>query len=200
MTQTTPRPSTQWSNDRMRARLRKRFSFKAGISLIIGALILIRTAFVVVDALSPGPAPPIIAPHSVRYLGVYEGDAPGSYAGVDQFAQAIGRQPNIVSYYSHWETQFQVNFATTAAKHGATTLVQIAPRDVSLASIASGQYDKYLKSYALAVKSFRQARDLVFRPRNERHVVLVGLRENVPGSLRGRVAAHRDALPQPGGT
>jgi hypothetical protein len=154
VTQTTPRPSTQWSNDRMRTRLRRRFSFKAGAALIIGALILIRTAFVVVDALSPGPAPPIIAPHSVRYLGVYEADAPGSYTGVDQFAQAIGRQPNIVSYYSHWETPFQVNFATDAAKHGATTLVQIAPRGVPLASIASGQYDPYLKSYALAVKAF----------------------------------------------
>lgn len=154
MTQTTPRPSTQWSNDRMRTRLPKRFSLKAGAALIIGALILIRTAFVVVDALSPGPSPSIIAPHSVRYLGVYEPDAPGSYTGVDQFAKAIGRQPNIVSYYSHWMTPFQASFATTAAEHGATTLVQIAPRDTLLASIASGEYDTYLKRYARAVKAF----------------------------------------------
>ena len=62
---------------------------------------------------------------SVRYLGVYEPDAPHSYAGLDQFAQAIGRQPNLVIYYSHWLDPFQTSFATSAAKHGATTLVQM---------------------------------------------------------------------------
>jgi mannan endo-1,4-beta-mannosidase len=93
---------------------------------------------------------------SERYLGVYEPDAPHSYAGVDQFAQAIGRQPNLVSYYSSWLNlePFQVDFANAAAKHGATTVVQLDPKNVSLASIASGQYDPYLRSYAAAVKAF----------------------------------------------
>ena len=34
------------------------------------------------------------------------------------------------------------------------TLVQIAPRNISLASIANGQYDRYLNHYAQAVKAF----------------------------------------------
>ena len=94
--------------------------------------------------------------HSVRYLGVYEPNAPTTYAGVDQFAQAIGRQPNLASYYSSWLDlePFQVRFATMAAEHGATTVVQLDPENVSLASIASGQYDAYLRSYAVAVKAF----------------------------------------------
>jgi hypothetical protein len=91
---------------------------------------------------------------SVRYLGVYEPDAPGSYAGVDQFAQAIGRQPNLVSYYSPWLEPFQLNFVASAANHGAVVLVQIDATNVSLASIAAGQYDDYLRSYAAAVKAF----------------------------------------------
>jgi len=91
---------------------------------------------------------------SVRYLGVFEPDAPASYAGVDQFAQAIGRQPNLVAYYSRWSVPFQVRFATSAAKHGAITVVQIDPVDISLASIAAGRYDAYLRSYASAVKAF----------------------------------------------
>lgn len=90
----------------------------------------------------------------VHYLGAYEPDAPYSYTDLDQFAQAIGRQPNPVVYYSHWLVPFQVSFATAAAQHGATTLVQLAPRDVSLADIASGQFDSYLRSYAAAVKTF----------------------------------------------
>jgi hypothetical protein len=97
--------------------------------------------------------------HSQQYLGVFEPDAPQSYAGVDHFAQAIGRQPNVVSYYSFWNEPFQVGFATAAAKHGATTLVQLDPttgfKDISLASIAAGRYDAYLQSYAAAVKMFR---------------------------------------------
>jgi mannan endo-1,4-beta-mannosidase len=93
-------------------------------------------------------------PTPVHYLGVYEPDAPHSYTAVDQFAQAIGRQPNLVIYYSAWFDPFQVSFATTAAKHGAITLVQLAPRNVSLADIASGKFDSYLRSYAAAVKTF----------------------------------------------
>jgi mannan endo-1,4-beta-mannosidase len=85
---------------------------------------------------------------------VYEPDAPSSYAGIDQFAQAIGRQPNIVTYYSAWFEPFQADFAATAAKRGAVTLVQIDARTISLESIASGRYDNYLRYYAAAVKAF----------------------------------------------
>jgi len=90
----------------------------------------------------------------VRYLGVYEPDAPNSYAGVDQFAQAIGRQPNIALYYSSWLKPFQASFATSAVKHGAVTMVQIDATNTSLMSIARGRYDSYWRSYADEVKAF----------------------------------------------
>jgi hypothetical protein len=59
-------------------------------------------------------------------------------------------------YYSSWREPFEVSFATTAAQHGATPLVQINPYGVSLAAIASGQYDSYLSTYAEAVRSYRR--------------------------------------------
>jgi mannan endo-1,4-beta-mannosidase len=100
------------------------------------------------DSTDPGRYP-------ARYeLGVYEPDAPGSYVGVDQFAHAIGRQPNLVSYYSTWLGNFQVGFASSAAKNGAVTLVQIDTGKASLASVARGQYDNYFRSYADEVKAF----------------------------------------------
>lgn len=98
----------------------------------------------------------------VRYLGIYEPDAPLSYAGVNQFAQAIGRQPNLVSYYSNWLEPFQSAFATSAAANGAVTIVQMDPKGVSLASIAAGRYDAYLRSYAAATKAFGHPVALAF--------------------------------------
>jgi len=94
------------------------------------------------------------AKHSVRYLGVYEPDAPVSYSEVNQFAREISWQPNLVSYYSSWLEPFSTSFATSAAKHGAVTLVQLDPENVSLEGIAHGRYDAYLRSYAAAVKAF----------------------------------------------
>ena len=120
------------------------------VALVSCAAVLIGTVTVVAWA-------PWRSTHSaqpVRYLGVAEPDTPYSYADLDRFAQRIGRQPNLVIYYSPWLDPFHVSFATSAAQHGAITLVQLAPRNVSLADIAAGQFDSYLRSYAAAVKSF----------------------------------------------
>jgi mannan endo-1,4-beta-mannosidase len=118
-----------------------------GAVLVIGAAVVLRWA--------PWRSSPVHPTGSVRYLGVFEPDSPTSYAQVNEFAQAIGRQPNLVSYYSAWDAPFQAGFASSATKHGALTLVQIDPKNVSLAKIAAGRYDKYLHSYATAVKAFR---------------------------------------------
>lgn len=98
----------------------------------------------------PGQAQPI------RYLGVYEPGSPGSYAGVDGFTRTVGRKPNLVTYYSSWGEQFQSAFARTAYEHGASTIVQIDPTNISLARIADGKYDSYLLSFANAVAAFHR--------------------------------------------
>jgi mannan endo-1,4-beta-mannosidase len=152
VTEPSPEFRAQRGNDRSRLRTRRRFGPVACVALIIAAAILIRAGFLIAGALLPPD--PVHPTQSVRYLGVYEPDAPGSYTDIDQFAHSIGRSPNLVLYYSHWQKPFDVNFATAAAKHGAVTIVQIAPNNVSLASIASGRYDDYLHSYAQAVKAF----------------------------------------------
>ena len=142
--------SAQRASRREATRTKKYVAIVSCVVVFIGATI----AVVVTRPWAHGPAHPIHPTQSVRYLGVYEPDAPHTYAGVNQFAEAIGRQPNLVSYYNPWLEPFQVGFATSAAKHGAVTVVQIDPKNVSLASIAAGQYDAYLRSYATAVKAF----------------------------------------------
>jgi mannan endo-1,4-beta-mannosidase len=126
---------------------------KIYIGLVTCAVALISTAVTLAVAM-PWTSGLGNSTQSVRYLGVYEPDAPGSYAGIDQFAQAIGKQPNLVSYYSPWLEPFQLGFASSAASHGAIILVQIDATNVSLASITAGRYDDYLRSYATAVKAF----------------------------------------------
>ena len=99
----------------------------------------------------PSPGAPV-KPGS--YFGVYAPGVPGSYAGISSFAAATGTRPRVVVYYSGWREPFQLRFAAIAAKHGAVPLVQIDPTAVSIAAIASGRYDGYLRSYASEVKDF----------------------------------------------
>jgi mannan endo-1,4-beta-mannosidase len=130
-----------------------------------GAIIAVTALVVAATAIAAGlhgrsadparPHPPLALPHMpAAYLGVYATEAPESYAGVTAFTAATGVSPGVVLYYSGWREPFQVSFAATAARHHAIPLVQIDPTDVSLAAIAAGRYDAYLRSYASAVKAF----------------------------------------------
>lgn len=157
MTQPRPTPDA-WPGSRRRAPRRGGRRGPLGYTAIVGAVAVAAVAYLFVPLLrAHGPsshASGLAQP--VRYLGVYERNALRSYASVDRFAQAIGRQPNLVSYYSAWQEPFQVSFATTAARHGAIPLVQINPVGVDLATIASGYYDSYLSAYAAAVRSYHR--------------------------------------------
>ncbi len=88
------------------------------------------------------------------YLGLYPDGVPSSYSSARSFTAATGVRPNVVSYYSGWLEPFQASFAGTAARSGAVPLVQIDPDRVSIAAIAAGRYDVYLRSYAAAVHRY----------------------------------------------
>jgi mannan endo-1,4-beta-mannosidase len=90
------------------------------------------------------------------YLGVYENGPPHTYQPVAEFASVVGRQPNLVGYYSGWKEPFQARFAETVHAHGAVTVVQIDPTYASIPKIAAGGYDGYLRSYANSVRRFGQ--------------------------------------------
>lgn len=90
----------------------------------------------------------------LRYLGAYAPGVPGSVAGLNQFAVTAGRQPNVALYFSSWNERFQLGFARQAYSDGATPAVQIEPFGISLAAIAAGRYDGYLRSYARQVASY----------------------------------------------
>ena len=135
---------------------------RARLAAAAGVAVAIVVAFAVYGAGQPAkPGPALIddihglptAPGS--YIGLYERGMPPSYAGLNAFTTATGVRPDVLVIYSSWLEPFQTGFATTAAQHGAVPLVQINPFGVSIAAIASGQYDGYLRSYAEAVRAYR---------------------------------------------
>ena len=103
----------------------------------------------------PSPVPLTQVPVPVHPLvGVYEKGAPGSYSPIAAFTGATGIKPGIVVYYSSWKEPFSTSFAQAAWAHQAYVLVQLEPNNVSLAAIAAGDFDSYLRSYAAAVIAF----------------------------------------------
>ena len=88
------------------------------------------------------------------YLGVYETGPPGTYQPVAEFTSAVGKQPNLVGYYSGWGEPFHTSFAEAVRQHGATTILQWDPSLAEVAVIAEGGYDDYLRSFADSVRGF----------------------------------------------
>jgi mannan endo-1,4-beta-mannosidase len=103
---------------------------------------------------TPGDHPLPVAPGS--YVGVFVRGVPESYSPLRAFTAATGVEPNIDLYYSGWHQEFNLRFARQAASHGAIPFVEIDPRPASLAGIASGRYDRYLRQYAAAVRSYQR--------------------------------------------
>lgn len=104
----------------------------------------------------PGPARSQPLPlDTASYWGVYEPGTPASYRPIHRFTALMrGVAPRIVLYFSNWGEPFQAAYARSAHDHAALTLVQIEPTDVSLAGIAAGHFDAYLRSYARQVRAF----------------------------------------------
>jgi mannan endo-1,4-beta-mannosidase len=104
----------------------------------------------------PSPFHNASPPPPLTYLGVYEPSSPHPYTGVERFSELVGRSPNIALYYGSWWEPFQLSFARAAEAHHAIPMVQIEPRNVALSTIASGQYDAYLRAFARSVRSFKR--------------------------------------------
>ena len=173
--------------------MRSRLIFLIEIAV---AMIAIVAAVVRLSSLYSGSAkaPTVLPTNQTSYLGVYEHEALQSYRPIAEFARAAGAHPNLVGYYSGWGEPFEASFAETVSRHGATTILQWDPTLASSSKIASGGYDRYLRSFADSVREFRYPVVIGFGTRDERLMVLVGLPTSARPNVRGCVAAHCDTL------
>jgi hypothetical protein len=131
------------------------------VILVAAAIAVAAVAFAVhrfvSSPVSPAMTSAYLRPDPASYLGVYEFGPPATYQRVAEFSQVIGRQPNLVGYYSGWGERFETPFADTVNSHGAITILQIDPTYASIPLIATGGYDRYLRSFADSVRDFRHA-------------------------------------------
>jgi hypothetical protein len=111
----------------------------------------------------PHPETSVLSPDT-PYLGVFEPGAITSYTSVTKFSRDTGLQVGLSLYYSAWNDPFEARFADSAASAGAMPFVQMMPLKVSLASIAAGDFDSYLRSYASAVRKYRHPVVIGFAP------------------------------------
>jgi len=128
--------------------------------VLVAVVVAVAAVATVIIRFASAPVAPTAAKASLptspaSYLGVYEHGPPRTYRPDAEFTRAAGRQPNLVGYYSGWAEHFATSFARTVRRHGAATIVQMDPTDASVAGIAAGDYDSYLRSYADSVRDFR---------------------------------------------
>lgn len=101
---------------------------------------------------SQTPVPPPSSPPG-PVIGYTGPGVPQSWASVSAFSKAIGRPVSVAMYYSGWGESFRTSFAQTARGHGAEVMVNVAPGG-SLAAIASGTGDGYLRRLAGQIRAF----------------------------------------------
>jgi len=127
------------------------------------ALVLVPLAivtFLVVELAGFGgsslPAPRQGAPAcraGCRYVGVAlarMGEAP-----LRTFERLSGVKPQIEENYWGFDQPFPSGWARTLLRDGILPLLQINPRRESLAAIAAGRYDPYLRQFAAEVRALR---------------------------------------------
>jgi mannan endo-1,4-beta-mannosidase len=106
---------------------------------------------------SPSAPPPfdvgsLVTP-ARKYLGVTIQGAPDSMAPIDAFAQAIGKKPNIVEFYESFDDNFDASGVRKIYQYGSLPLLSWEPLSASMAKIAAGSEDAYLKTFAKAVRT-----------------------------------------------
>lgn len=103
------------------------------------------------DADIPYDVTPLLKPGK-KFFGAAVDGAPNSMKGVDAYTAMTGKQPNLIEYYAAWGDGFDAQGVRNAWAEGALTLVSWEPFDVTLADIAAGEKDAYLKKYAASVR------------------------------------------------
>jgi mannan endo-1,4-beta-mannosidase len=95
---------------------------------------------------------PLLKP-SRKYLGAALENAPRSMTSVREFEEKVGKQPNLLAYYAAWGDQFEPQRVQNAWEAGALTMMAWEPFEPSIAEIADGATDDYVRAFADAVRT-----------------------------------------------
>jgi len=123
------------------------------------------------DAPSEPPLQRLVPPSSGVLLGVSNPELPREAGAVDDWTAEHGVRPRIVNWFQQWlsgETRFRADWAARVAQAGALPMITWEPwsapagekhnaeqPEVSLARIAAGDHDEYIRSFARQVAAYR---------------------------------------------
>ncbi|MEV4441914.1 glycosyl hydrolase [Streptomyces sp. NPDC049577] len=104
------------------------------------------------DIIRPFDIQPLVQPRR-KFFGAALEDAPSSMAGADKYAELVGKRPDLLEYYAAWGDDYNTAGVHKAWKTGAMTVVSWEPDDTTIADIADGKSDAYVKRYAESVRN-----------------------------------------------
>jgi hypothetical protein len=120
---------------------------------------------------SESPLQRLVPPSTGVLLGVSNPELPREAGAVDDWAAEHGVRPRIVNWFQQWlsgETRFRADWAARVAEQGAVPMITWEPwsapagekhnaeqPDISLARIAAGDHDAYIRSFARQVAAYR---------------------------------------------
>ncbi|MFG3205243.1 glycoside hydrolase family 26 protein [Streptomyces sp. NPDC048192] len=91
---------------------------------------------------------------SGRALGVVDDKTPWQYGIVTTFSKEAGRAPDIREYYSSWGDDFDTEGNAFLWQHGQLPMMALVPSDISLADIAKGKEDAYIRRLAGQIAAY----------------------------------------------
>jgi len=86
------------------------------------------------------------------YLGIAMDEAHKDPRQIDSFARRVGIRPNLITIYQGFGDDFAAESVEHIYRVGALPLVRWEPFAAPLADIAAGRHDRYVRSYARAVR------------------------------------------------
>ena len=132
------------------ARIRRRAAAVPVAVLAAAALALL--APVAGATASAKPAPSLLDPGS-KYLGLAQDRVPQDADLLAGAATRLGKAPDLLEYYVGFKEHFNAAATRNAWNSGALTLLTWEPYTVSLADIAAGKDDAYLRRFAGEVRA-----------------------------------------------
>ena len=120
---------------------------------------------------APAPLQRLVPPSRGVLLGVSDPALPREAGAVRDWSAEHGVRPRVVNWFQQWlsgETRFRADWAVRVAEQGAVPMITWEPwsapagakhdaeqPEVSLARIAAGDHDRYVRAFARQVAAYR---------------------------------------------
>ena len=132
------------------------------------------------EAFVPFDVRPLLKP-AHKYFGAALDGAPASLRPVKDFTTKVGKQPNMLLYYTAWGDQFDAKAVKNARAMGALPVMEWEPFEPSIADIADGVSDDYIREVCHGRADPQPADSDQSGARDERILVPLGYEKDIPG-------------------